>query len=393
MLVRIPSKCIPVLQAPSRYKVLRGGRGGGKSWAFARYVTVLAAFRTLRILCTREMQNSIRDSVYRLICDSINDLKLDRFFNIQRDTIQGRFGSEILFKGLRHNISEIKSLEGIDICWVEEAEKVAEDSWTILIPTIRKENSEIWVSFNPVSAKSATYMRFVLNPPPDCLSAELNYPDNPCFPEVLRKEMEYDKRVDFEKYEHVWMGKVKAYAESCIFKRVRVEEFPEPSDGTQFYFGADFGFSVDPSCCIRMFIKDNRLYIDYEAYGHGVEIAQLTGFFRSVPQVERWKIVADSQRPDTISHIRNEGLDIEGAEKGKGSVEDGIQFLSSFEEIVIHPRCKGSISDFQNYRWKQDKITNEILPIPLDTSNHACDAARYGLEKYVKRKVSCWDVI
>jgi phage terminase large subunit len=142
-----------------------------------------------------------------------------------------------------------------------------------------------------------------------------------------------------------------------------------------------------------MFIRDNRLYITHEAYGHGVEIMELPGFFRSVPGHDNWKIRADSERPDTISYLHNEGFDIEGAEKGKGSVEDGIQFLRSFEEIVIHSRCPGSAGDFRNYRWKRDKITNEILPIPVDKSNHACDATRYALEPYIKNKVSCWDVL
>jgi phage terminase large subunit len=354
------------------------------------------------------MQNSIRDSVHRLLKDRIYALKLDALFTINRENIYSKAGAEFIFKGLHHNISDIKSTEGIDICWVEEAEKVCDDSWTILIPTIRNPNSEIWVTFNPELEKSSTYQRFVIHPPDDCLSAEINYPDNDFFPEVLRLEMEYDKRVDFEKYEHIWMGKLKGYAQDCVFKRVRVEDFETPigPDPTvpeiQFFMGADFGFSVDPTCLIRMFIKDRRLWIDHEAYGHGIEIADLHQFFSTVPGAERWKIVGDSERPDTISFLAQpttgkDGIDYPGfniipAEKGPGSVEDGIQFLNGFEEIVIHPRCKGAISDFQNYRWKRDKITDEILPMPLDKANHACDAARYGIEAYIKRKVTIFDI-
>jgi phage terminase large subunit len=401
----MPTKAQEVIGLPSRYKILEGGRGSGKSFSFADALLARAAKKKLRILCTREMQNSIRDSVHRLLQDRIISNGWSSFFYVYKESIVSKCGSEFIFKGLRHNISEIKSTEGIDICWVEEAEKVSEDSWTILVPTIRKEGSEIWVSFNPESERSATYQRFVLKPPPSCAWAHMTFEDNEYFPEVLRQEMEYDKLIDFEKYEHVWLGKVKKYAEACIFKRVRVEEFDEPSGDTQFYYGADFGFSVDPSCLIRMFIKDatdlpligekyaKRLYIIHEAYGHGVEINELSEFYKTVPGSETWKIRADSQRPDTISHLHNEGFDIEGAEKGAGSVEDGIQFLSDFAEIVIHPRCKGSIDDFRNYRWKQDRITNEILPVPLDKSNHACDAVRYALEPYIKEKCSCWDVI
>ena len=382
-----PEKVVPVLRAKTRYKVLRGGRGGGKSFAFADHIVVNAAVGCLRILCTREMQNSIRDSVHRLLVDRINTLNLDELFNITKEVISSKGGSEIIFRGLRHNISEIKSMEGIDICWVEEAEKVSEDSWMTLIPTIRKPDSEIWVSFNPEDESSPTYKRFVLSPPPDCASAEINYSDNPWFPEVLRKEMEYDKRVDYEKYEHVWLGKTKMYANALIFKgKFRVEEFETPADA-RFFYGADWGFANDPTAAARMFIKDRTLFIDYEAYGVGVEIEETPMLFDSIPEIRKWVITADSARPETISYMRHHGFNINGAEKGPGSVEDGIEFLRSFEAIIIHPRCKNSYKDFNNYKWKVDRITNEILPIPVDSSNHVPDACRYALEKYIKSNV------
>ena len=277
---------------------------------------------------------------------------------------------------------------------VEEAEKVSADSWDILIPTIRNEGSEIWVSFNPEDEKSSTYQRFVINPPPDCARAELNYLDNKYFPEVLRKEMEYCKRVDFDKYEHVWLGKCKRYSEALIIppRRLRIEDFETPA-GVQFYFGMDFGFSNDPACVVRMFIKDNRLWIDEEAYGTGIEIEELEPFMDSVHEIRKWPVFADSQRPDTISFLARKGFDIKGAEKGKGSVEDGIQFLRGFEEIVIHSRCKGAIDNFTNYKWKTDRITGEVLPIPAEGSDHIPDACRYGLEKYIKRKVTIFDIL
>jgi phage terminase large subunit len=405
MEVALVPKSIPVLGSQSRYKILYGGRASAKSWSIARYLVTLAAFYPKRVLCTREMQNSIKDSVYRLLVDQINYLKLVPFYDIRSDGIRGKYGSEFLFKGLRHNISEVKSTEGIDICWCEEAEKISEDSWTILIPTIRQPKSEILISFNPEDENSPTYTRFVKQPPPDSSSAEITYLDNPWFPEVLRKEMEYDRRVDQEKYEFVWLGKPKRYSQACIFKgKVRVEDFdsPGPEDGVQFYFGADFGFSVDPTVLGRMFIRDSRLYIDYEAFGHGVELDDLHQFFASVPDSDKWKIIADSQRPDTISFLTRPfkakngtyypGYNIVGAEKGKGSVEDGIQFLRGFEEIVVHPRCTGAKDNFENYKWKQDKITNEVLPIPEKGSDHWPDAARYALEPYTKAKVSIFDV-
>ena len=144
-----------------------------------------------------------------------------------------------------------------------------------------------------------------------------------------------------------------------------------------------------------MFIKDRKLYIDYEAYGHGVELMDLPQFFKTVPGSFEadWKIIADSARPDTINFLDQKGFCIEGAEKGKGSVEDGIEFIRSFEEIIIHPRCRGTKDNFENYKWKQDKITGEILPIPAEGSDHAPDAVRYALEPYIKKKVTIFDVL
>lgn len=399
----MPAKIRWVMSRPSRYKVLEGGRGGAKSYSFANCAIARACQEKIRFLCTRETQNSIKDSVHRLISDRINATGLSELFVIRNEMIESKSGSQFFFKGLHHNISEIKSMEGIDVVWVEEAEKVSEDSWITLIPTIRKDGSEIWVSFNAESEQSATYKRFLKNTPPDCRRAHVTFRDNRYFPEVLRREMEYDKRVDHDKYLHIWEGQIKHYAEDLIFKgKLEVDcEFETPIDA-QFYFGGDYGYSVDPSVLNRSFIKDNCLYIDYEAYGYGVEIKQLHQFYATIPDVHRWRIIADSQRPDTINFLSQtflapngtvyDGYNIVGAEKGKGSVEDGIEFLRSFEKIYIHKRCPGSKKDWENYRWKRDRITNQIIPIALDSSNHSPDAVRYSLEPYIKSHVSIFDL-
>lgn len=369
-----------------KYRVLYGGRGSGKSTAFATEV-ISKALSNRRILCCREIQNSIRDSVHKLLCDRIKELDLVDFFTVTQDSIKSVYGSEIIFRGLKSNTSEIKSLQGISIVWVEEAEKVSESSWEILIPTIRDDDAEIWVSFNPESESSPAYQRFVVNQRDDYAVAKINWQDNQFFPKTLHKEMEYCKRVDFEKYMHVWEGEVKKYGEAVIFKnKFVVEEFDTPADA-EFRFGADFGFSNDPSVLGRMFIKGRELFIDYEAYGHGIEIEELPAFYDSVPESRKWKITADCERPDTISFLARKGFTIVGAEKGKGSVEDGIQFLRGFERIVIHPRCKGAVDNFSNYKWKLDRITQEVLPVPADGSDHWPDTARYALESYMKAKI------
>ncbi len=388
-----------VLYADARYKVLYGGRGSTKSWAIADYIIAKCASGRFRVLCTREIQGSIKDSVYRLLCDRIYHYKLQALFVIQRDTISSIFGSEIIFKGLRQNISEVKSTEGINICWVEEAEKVSADSWDTLFPTIRQPNSEILVSFNPEDENSNTYTRFIEKDGkqvemPGLLKVWVNWWDNPWFPDVLRKEMEWCRHNDQEKYEHVWGGRPKKYGQAVIFKnKLRVEDFAPADEQTQFYYGADWGFGSDPSCLVRMFIRDRTLYLDREFYGYGIEIDHLPQCFDQVPDARKWTIRGDSARPDTISYMCNHGFMVEGAEKAKGSVEDGIEFLKNFEAIVIHPSCTGSIGDFSNYRWKVDRITEQVLPIPVDKSNHACDAARYALEPYMKGEMTIFDAM
>ena len=397
-------KCRRVLGAPAaRYRVLYGGRGGQKSWAVADYLIACSLATKIRILCTRETQMSIRDSVYRLLCDRISAMGLSNYFYIQKEGIVSVNGSEFLFKGLRMNINEIKSTEGIDKCWIEEANKVSEDSWTTLIPTIRKENSEIIVTFNPELETDPAYRRFVPHvdkmgivhtPPPGTVVEETTYADNKYFPEVLRQEMEWCKQVDPDAYEHIWLGKLKGYNDALIFKgKISIEEFEYPEDGMQYYYGADFGFATDAMWMGRHFIKDKCLYISDEVYGVGIEIDEMPALWKTVPGATTNTIRADSARPDTISYLNRNGYHIVGAEKGPGSVEDGIVYLRSFQKIIIHPRCAGARSNYENYRWKQDRVTQAILPIPLDKNNHAPDGTRYALEPLIKNKVSMFDIL
>jgi len=204
---------------PARYKVVRGGRGSSKSWGFARALLILGASKKLRILCTREVQKSIKDSVHKLLTDQIQLLGLGAHYKVLETEIRGVNGTEFLFAGLStQTIESIKSFEGIDVCWVEEGQGVTKRSWTILIPTIRKEGSEVWCSFNPDLDDDETYIRFVINPPPDCVSIEMNYHDNPWFPEVLEKERAHAERVmPKDEYENIWLGKCKAAVDGAIY--------------------------------------------------------------------------------------------------------------------------------------------------------------------------------
>jgi len=219
MLAEFPSKLKPLFQ-PYRYKVAYGGRGATKSWGFARALLIQGAQRKLRILCTREVQKSIKDSVHSLLCDQIQALGFGRLYDPLQTEIRGKNGTEFLFAGLStQTVESIKSYEGVDICWVEEARAVSKRSWSILIPTIRKEGSEIWVSFNPELDTDETYVRFVVNPPPGSWVQKLTWRDNPWFSDTLRAEMEHLKKVDPEAYENVWEGKCRTAVEGAIYAK------------------------------------------------------------------------------------------------------------------------------------------------------------------------------
>ena len=205
-MIEFPAK-LEFLFEPHRYKVAHGGRGSAKSWSFARALLLQATWKPLRLLCAREYQNSITESVHRLLADQVYALGLSGMFEVLKSEIRGKNGSEIIFAGLKNDVSKIKSTEGVDVCWVEEADKVSSQSWDILIPTIRKPKSEIWISFNPHLQSDATYQRFVVNPPPDAVVREVNYKDNPWFPEELEKERKHLEATDPELYAHIWEGR------------------------------------------------------------------------------------------------------------------------------------------------------------------------------------------
>lgn len=386
------AESLEFLWKSKRYKVAYGGRGSSKSWGFAQELVVAGHERTLRILCAREIQRSISASVLSLLSDTVKRCDLANVYDVQKTAIYHPNGTEFLFAGLKHNIDSIKSIEGIDIVWIEEAQTVSEQSWKVLIPTIRKSGSELWVSFNPNLETDPTFVRFVA-PYLDVIKEQgfyeddnihvhqVNFEQNPWFPKELRLEMEWDKERDFDKYRHVWEGECVQHNESRVFNNWRVEEFEAPEDAT-FYYGADWGFSVDPTTLLRCHANhDERiLYFDYEAYKVGVEIDDTPALFDTVPGSRKWQITADNARPETISYMRRQGFKIRGAKKGKGSVEDGVEFLKSYT-IVVHPRCKHLIDELSFYSYKVDRITGDVLPILDDKHNHCIDGARYALEK------------
>jgi len=384
--IKIPIAFKP-LWKPYRYKVYYGGRGAGKSWSFALTLLLMGVKQKRRVLCTREVQGSMKQSVHKLLSQCIDLLKLGNFYRITRDAIFGKNGTEFIFHGLKHDPMQIKSLEGVDICWVEEAQKISNESWDILIPTIRKTGSEIWVSFNPNLETDPTYVKYVVNEQRDnALLVKVNYWDNPYFGAELKEELDYQKELDYDDYLHIWEGYCKTTSEAQIFKgKFAIEEFKAPND-VVFYYGLDWGFSQDPTAVLRCYIIDRELYIDYESGGTQIELDSTYKLIDSIPEAKRYTIRADSARPESISFVRRQGYKIESVHKWAGSVEDGIEHIRSFRKVHIHTRCMETASEFVKYSYKTDRVTGDILPMIIDAHNHYIDALRYALQPMIKQK-------
>ncbi len=371
---------LPLLQ-DARYKGAYGGRGSAKSNFFADCIVDRCVAKKTGVVCGRETQKSLKYSSKRLIESRIEAHGVGHLFEVQDTVIKGHNGSEIIFTGLQsHTSDSIKSLEGFDILWLEEAQNISQRSLDIARPTFRKPGSEIWASWNPgLATDPIDALLRCDNPPPGSIVIEANYTDNPWFPEELHAEMEYDKRRDPDKYQHIWLGQYLSNSQARVFRNWRIEEFERPA-GTVFRLGADWGFSVDPSVLVRCDIENNILYVDYEAYQVGCEIVNLPELFMSVPESEKWPITADSARPETISHMQKNGFPrIRSAIKGAKSLEEGVEFLKSFD-IIVHPRCKHTIDELTLYSYKIDPLTNDVLPILADKDNHVLDALRYACE-------------
>lgn len=386
--IKLPSKLRPVFQGKYRYRVARGGRGGGKSKNFATMALIRAMQERTRILCCREYQNSIRDSVLRMLTNQIEFYSWQKHFDIGRSYLRAKnTGTEFIFKGLNRNAEEIKSMEGIGVAWLEEAQRVSHRSWELIIPTVRDPGSEIWVTYNPDLETDPTHKRFAINPPPNCVSAVINWYDNPWFPQELEDERKYLLGVDPDGYEHIWNGGCRASTAEQVFhgKWVVMPFEPEHNwDGP--YFGADWGFSVDPTCLIKMWISGQNLYIEREAYATKIETDDMEEFFNKIDGSHSYRIWADSARPEMISHMKRRGFNVRAADKWEGSLKDGVSFLRSFKQIIIHPRCDNTIVEAKLYSHKKDRLTNDILPDIVDRHNHAWDAIRYGLSPIIKRK-------
>lgn len=385
---------------PKRYKILYGGRGSGKSWGVARALIAMAIQKPIRILCARELQNSIHDSVITLLDDQIKSIGVESFFDVQRTAIYGKNGSEFSFAGLKHNVTSIKSFEGVDYCWVEEGQAVSKTSWDTLVPTIRKPNSEILVTFNPDLDTDETYKRFVLNPPENAIVRKVNWYDNPWFPQVLRDELEELKAKNMDAYLNIWEGHTRQMLEGAVYanelrkaqEENRIRDFiVDKSVAVSCFF--DLGWADMTSIWFVQSIPGGEVrVVDFyqncqKTIDHYVHVLENKGYV-----YKDWWLPHDAENKNmTGKSVKDIMLSMNKPVRitPKLSVADGINAARTLlNRAFIHEtNCSDGLQNLRHYRYDVDQNTKMFSNQPLhDQHSHAADAWRYaavGLEEVV----------
>ena len=393
----IPQLALPAalegIWQPRRYKVMHGGRGGGKSWSVAGVLLVMAAQTPLRVLCAREIQKSIKQSVHQLLTDQIARLGLGAFFEVLETEIRGINGSQFLFSGLQtHTVDSIKSFEGCDIVWVEEAHGVSKKSWDVLIPTIRKPSSEIWLTLNPDMETDDTYQRFISTPSPDTWVCEVNWRDNPWFPKVLNLERQKAKRTMLrEDYEHIWEGKARRVAEGAIY-RYEVEAL--------YLDGRVRDVPYDPSLPVHtvwdLGWNDAMTIVMVQ---RGPQDIRIIDYIEDSHRTLDWYVAQLEKRPyrwgtDYLPHdgrTRNfqTGKSTQEQLQSMGRRNVAVQVATSVEEGIkaarlIFPRCYFDATKtarllecLKRYQRRIHSVTGEPMEPLHDAFSHGSDGFRY----------------
>ena len=365
------------------HKAFFGGRGSGKSHACATAIVIKSMQGKIRVACIRQFHNSLEGSSETLINDKIDQLNLRPWFR----SIDGEItclwtGATITFHGLDRNPASIKSLEGVDICWVEEAQSIHARAVEILTPTIRKHGAEIWWTWNPESPDDPVDALFRGKAPPiNSLIREVCYTDNPCVDLTrMPNDMEAQRLRDFTRYQHIWLGAYRRITDSAVFKNWKVGRLD--ARGAEPLFGLDFGFAVDPTALVKAYLLDGnkKLYIAAEALQHELGTDALPQFMTRVSESNRYPIIADGSRPETIDYLNRHGFPmVAPAVKGPGSVEEGTTWLQGLD-IIVDPDCVHTKRELENHSYKIDKRTGAVLPVLEDKFNHCIDAIRYAVE-------------
>lgn len=395
--IEIPEKLVPLLFEPHRYKIAHGGRGSAKSWGFARALLTHGFARKEKILCARELQVSITESVHALLSSQIERLGLGWFYEIQNTTILGKNGTQFIFYGLKHNIDKIKSTEGVTKCWIEEAHNVSRASWEKLIPTIREPNSEIWISYNPELEEDETHQRFVVRPPTNAAVVEINWRDNPWFPDVLKQEMEDLRSRDYDSYLNVWEGKCRQALAGAVFAdemreavaNNRITSVPHV-EGKPVDVYYDLGEGDGCAVWYEQQIGFEHHFIDYHYEHHkklGFHIAEMQKRqyqYRTIwlPHDADYDLLGQDK---TIKQQMQEAFPnadvriVEAAGKA-GSIKQGINLARTiFSQCFFDKeKCADGLSALRHWHFKKDEQTGKTSNTPFhDWSSHGGSAFMY----------------
>lgn len=386
--IKTPRWSLPLLETGFRYYGAKGGRASGKSHERAEALIELMIVKPdTKWVCIREIQKSIKYSSKLLLETKIRDMGLSHLFDITLGEIR-RIGYDglIIFQGMQdHTADSIKSLEGFNGCWVEEAQSLSSHSLELLDPTIRVEGAQLWFTWNPRHKTDAIETLFNDNKRAICV--HVNYLDNPFLSNDMKELAKEQQRKDIEKYNHIWLGGFNEKSKAQIFNgKYSIQSvIPAPNwDGP--YFGCDFGFSQDPTTAVKCWVNNNKLMIEKDCGQVGLELDKTAGFINAHIGVNTSTIRADSARPESISYLKRYGLpNMIGVKKGAGSVEDGVEHIKSYDEIIIDPSCQGSIYEFDNYSYKMNKA-GDVLTDIVDKDNHYMDGIRYALQPLIKKQ-------
>jgi len=387
MTLKVPSVYKPLWKEDARYYFLRGGRGSGKSWAVTDFLLVeLLKNPNLNLVCLREVQKSIKHSSKKLLTDRINTLGLNDYFEVLLTEIRMKKGNGvIIFNGLQdHTVDSIKSLEGFNLCWVEEAQTITSYSLELLIPTIRADKSKLFFTYNPKNETDA--IELLKDEKENKVVIHSTYLDNNYVPDTILQEAEEMKAKRPQKYNHIYLGHY-GQSDGLIFENVDVRVIREDEiRGLECVQGLDFGYTNDPTAfCVNYIDEENKkLYVFDGFYKKGLLNSEIATEIKRL-NAHKHIIFADSAEPKSIDTLKLDGITrIRGAIKGKDSINAGIDFLLDYK-IVINAHLKDFINEANNYTWAIDKNTNKPTNKPIDDYNHFWDSCRYSVSAKVKK--------
>lgn len=381
--IEIPQEFQPLFNKDWREAAVYGGRFSLKSHTVARILLIRARQSKIRVACFREFQNSIADSSYQLLADLIKQYELTDFKLTNNSIVNTINGSDFIFKGLWNNEQSIKSIEGIDIAWIEEAQTVSEKSLEVLTPTVRKDGSQIIYTYNRLLEEDPVHKRLVLEGRPNTLIINVNYDialKYGMMPEVIRLEMEDDRDRRPALYKHKWLGEPYSLERKIYRDWAFIDSIPHEARLERY--GVDFGYSNDPTSIVAIYKYNGGFILDEICYQKGLSNKQIADVLKNV---DRALVIADSAEPKSIDEIRSYGINILPCVKGKDSINQGIQYVQD-QKISVTNRSTNIHREYKNYFWQMDK-SGKIVNVPEGGFDHSMDSIRYGLDSY-KPKVS-----